>query len=67
MRRRKTKDYSTSELSFKIISSKFSDRIRTNCEYYLYINEQGENIVSLKENFNNMSYIIMVFQVKMKI
>jgi hypothetical protein len=47
------------ELSFKIINSKFSDRIRTNCEYYLCINEQGENIVSLKENFNNNSFIII--------
>lgn len=55
----KQKIIQQAELSFKIINSKFSDRIRINCEYYLCINEQGENIVSLKENFNNNSFIII--------
>ena len=47
------------QLNFKIINSKFSDRIKVGEEYFLCINNQGENVVSLKENFNDNQNIII--------
>tara|TARA_B100000963_G_C22618029_1_gene668406 strand:- start:1986 stop:2372 length:387 start_codon:yes stop_codon:yes gene_type:complete len=47
------------QLNFKIINSKFSDRIKVGKEYYLCINQEGENVVSLKENFNDNQNIII--------
>ena len=47
------------QLNFKIINSKFSDRIKVGKEYYLCINKEGENVVSLKENFSDNKSIII--------
>ena len=47
------------QLNFKIINSKFFDRIRVGKEYFLCINEEGENVVSLKETFNDNKSIII--------
>ena len=47
------------QLNFKIINSKFSNRIKVGKEYYLCINQEGENVVSLKENFNDNQNIII--------
>ena len=47
------------QLNFKIINSKFSDRIKIGSEYYLCIDKNGENFVALKNNFNDFSSIII--------
>ena len=47
------------QLNFKIINSKFSNRIKVGKEYYLCINQEGENVVSLKETFNDNKSIII--------
>ena len=55
----KQKVIDEAQLNFKIINSKFSDRIKIGSEYYLCIDKNGENFVALKNNFNDYSSIII--------
>ena len=55
----KQKVIDEAQLNFKIINSKFSDRIKVGSEYYLCIDENGDNFVALKHNFNDNNSIII--------
>jgi hypothetical protein len=55
----KQKVIDEAQLNFKIINSKFSDRIKVGSEYYLCIDENGDNFIALKHNFNDNNSIII--------
>ena len=57
----KQKVIDEAQLNFKIINSKFSDRIKVGSEYYLCIDENGDNFIALKHNFNDNNSIIIGF------